>query len=256
MAWPAAETDDQAAYEHHTEQGKVFHRNIQQYFSGIPVEVIAAYIQDELLQGWWNNFLSTTKDFPWLPLMDQQKNLAIHPEYSLTARIHDHRLIAKYDLIVSMPGSQFWIYDWKTSLTVPPPERLEQRIQTRLYMWMLAAAGNHLNSGKPISPDLVLMTYWFAQTSGRQMLFPYSKEQYEADEHDLANLMDHITALPDEGFTLTDDKRRCRYCPFRSYCERGYAPGRWSELSGDDEPLDLPSWDDITAMSGVDPLEL
>ena len=106
----------------------------------------------------------------------------LHPEYSLSARIHDHRLTAKYDLIAALPGKQFWIYDWKTSLTIPPREKLEQRIQTRLYSWMLVNAGAHLNGGSPISPDQVLMTYWFAQNPGRQMLFPYSQEQYETDD--------------------------------------------------------------------------
>ena len=56
---------------------------------------------------------------------------------------------------------------------------------------------------------------------------------------DLGELLDHISALPDEDFALTDDKRRCRYCPYRSYCERGFAPGKWSELSDDDDTLTL-----------------
>ena len=64
-AWPAAETDDQSAFEHHQEQGQVFHRKIQQYYTGIPVEVISASIQDDLLQSWWDHFLNSAKDFPW-----------------------------------------------------------------------------------------------------------------------------------------------------------------------------------------------
>lgn len=261
MAWPAAETDDQTYFEHHQEQGQDFHRKVQQFYSGIPVEVIAASIQDDLLQSWWDNFLASSKGFPWADLMDSQPGPVIRPEYSLSARLHDHRLTAKYDLIAALPRKQFWIYDWKTSLTIPPREKLEQRIQTRLYSWMLVSAGTHLNGGNPISPDQVLMTYWFAQNPGRQMLFPYSREQYETDERDLGSLMDHISALPDEGFALTDDKRRCRYCVYRSYCERGFAPGKWTELSDDDDSLDLPawdsipSWDDLPSTGGNDPLE-
>ena len=40
------------------------------------------------------------------------------------------------------------------------------------------------------------MTYWFAQNPGRQMLFPYSREQYETDERDLGELLDHIADPP------------------------------------------------------------
>jgi hypothetical protein len=182
----------------------------------------------------------------------------LHPEYSLSARIHDHHLVAKYDLIAALPGKQFWIYDWKTSLSIPPREKLEQRIQTRLYSWMLVNAGSHLNGGRPISPDQVLMTYWFAHQPGQQLLFPYSQEQYKIDTRDLGELLDHISALADSDFTLTEDTRRCRFCTYRSYCERGFAPGKWSEIEEDATSMEIPSWDgdDIQSNTDSNPLEL
>jgi hypothetical protein len=257
-AWPTAETDDQSAFEHHQEQGQVFHRKIQQYYTGIPVEIISASIQDDLLQSWWDNFLNSARDFPWAKQVDHTPGFTLHPEYSLSARIHDHHLVAKYDLIAALPGKQFWIYDWKTSLSIPPREKLEQRIQTRLYSWMLVNAGSHLNGGRPISPDQVLMTYWFAHQPGQQLLFPYSQEQYKIDTRDLGELLDHISALADSDFTLTEDTRRCRFCTYRSYCERGFAPGKWSEIEEDATSMEIPSWDgdDIQSNTDSNPLEL
>jgi len=249
LSWPAPETDDQASFEHHLDQGQVFHRSIQQFYSGIPVEAITASIQDELLLTWWNNFLSSAKGFPWSALPEKPEGLTIQTEYSLSARLRDHRLTAKYDLIAALRGRQFWIYDWKTSLTIPPREKMEQRIQTRLYCWLLVRAGSHLNGGNTIPPDQVLMTYWYAQKPGSPLLFPYSSTQMEDDERDLGNLLDHISSLPDDDFRLTDDTRHCRFCTYRSYCERGFVPGKWSEASKEDDLLDLPSWGE------VDPLE-
>jgi hypothetical protein len=85
------------------------------------------------------------------------------------------------------------------------------------------------------------------------MLFPYSQEQYEIDTRDLGELLDHIAALSDKDFTLTEDTRHCRFCTYRSYCERGFTPGKWSELVEDEPTLDIPSWDDVDIQSINDP---
>lgn len=249
LSWPAPETADQASFQNHLEQGQIFHNNIQQYFNGIPEEAISASIQDDLLLTWWKNFLASVKGFPWSSLPQQPGGFSIHTEYSLSARLREHRLTAKYDLIAALPGRQFWIYDWKTSLSTPRREDLEQRVQTRLYSWMLVRAGAHLNGGTPILPDQVLMTYWFAQKPGRPLVFPYSAAQCADDERGLGNLLDYISSLSEDDFRLTDDTRHCRFCTYRSYCERGFAPGKWAEAADESDLLDLPSWGEI------DPLE-
>ncbi len=246
MAWPAAETDDQAAYEHQQQQGQNFHRSVQQYYSGIPVEVISASIQDELLQNWWDHFLVSAAKFPWSQwLAAGESSLTLLPEFSLSARMGDHRVMAKYDLIAALAGKQFWIYDWKTSLSVPPHEKMEQRIQTRLYSWTLAKAGTRVNNGSSIPPEQILLTYWYAQKPGKVLLFPYTAEQFTDDERDLGNLMDYIAGLEDDGFKLTEDARQCRFCPYRTYCERGFAPGVLSDLEDDDVSFSIPTWDDV-----------
>ncbi len=249
MAWPSAETDDQAAYEHHQEQGLFFHLKVQQYYSGIPGDVITESIQDEMLKTWWDHFLISAAGFPWAHLLDVPgSGLTLHPEFTLSARIGDHRLIAKYDLIAVLPGSRFWIYDWKTSLSVPPVEKMEQRVQTRLYSWMLAQAGAHLNQGVSIPPEQVILTYWFAQMPGKILVFPYTAEQYADDERNLSNLMEYIAHLGDEDFLLSEDLRQCRFCTYRSYCERSFAPGNSSDLEEDDDSFSIPSWDDIDTL--------
>jgi hypothetical protein len=39
---------------------------------------------------------------------------------------------------------------------------LKERLQTRLYPFLLVEAGTYLNGGSPIQPDHIQMIYWFA----------------------------------------------------------------------------------------------
>ncbi|MGB8252846.1 MAG: hypothetical protein WCF08_06495, partial [Anaerolineaceae bacterium] len=42
-----------------------------------------------------------------------------------------------------------------------------------------------------------------------------------------------IATAPVESFVLTSDERQCRYCVYRSYCERGVAAGQADDLDDD-----------------------
>lgn len=254
LAWPAAETDDQAAYELHQDQGQAFHRCLQQYFSGIPEEAATASISDELLAGWWRNFLAEARGFPWNSADSPAPGLILLPEFTLTARLGEHRVSAKYDLVAALSGEHFWIYDWKTSRSIPPREKLELRVQTRLYCWLLAAAGSALNASADIPPEHISMTYWYVQQPSRPVSFVYSAEQFATDRQQLGDLLDYIASISEVDFRLTDDPGQCRFCTYRSYCERGFSPGAWSELSGESDLSsaleNLPEWEDSS------PLEL
>lgn len=250
LPWPAPVTDDQAKYEHHRDQGQTFHRCLQQYFSGVPAEVIGASISDELLAGWWDNFLSGARSFPWSKSGELPFGLILKPEFQLTAILGSHRVTAKYDLITGLPGNHFWIYDWKTSPNPASVEKLELHPQTRLYCWLLADAGASVNLGLVIPPEQISMTYWYVQQPARPVSFQYSAEQFETDGRQLTALLDYICSIPEDEFRLADDLRQCRYCVYRSYCERGFKSGEFKNMDADAGLETLPDWDDI------DPVEL
>ena len=70
------------------------------------------------------------------------------------------------------------------------------------------------------------------------MAFDYSGEQYEADEARLIELIRSVERA--DEFPLTDEARNCRFCTYRSLCDRGEA-GRlemleeFGEGEGDDD---------------------
>ena len=143
------------------------------------------------------------------------------------------RLIAKYDLIALEPGGEAVIIDWKTWRRVPPRQRLAGRMQTILYRYLLAQAGAHLYGGRPIPPERIRMIYCFVALGAERVEFSYSLSEMRADEALLLELLRGIEGA--EEFPLTDEEARCRFCNYRSLCERG-AAGQVDELDAFDEP--------------------
>ena len=65
LNWPAAESEPIREQEEHMAQGALFHRLVQQYFIGLPVDVLTRSIADERVAEWWGRFL--THAAPELP---------------------------------------------------------------------------------------------------------------------------------------------------------------------------------------------
>jgi len=219
LAWPAPAAEPADAYEAHVRDGEAFHRLIHQHQLGLPVERLTAQANAEdegRLATWWANYLAAAPaDLPG------QR----YPEYSLSAPLAGHRLIAKYDLIAVEPGRRAVIVDWKTSQHRPSSAWLAARLQTRVYRYLLAAAGAALNGGQPLAAEQIEMIYWFAEHPDRPERLRYNRTQYEADGRYLASLIAEIAQARDDDFPLTDDVTRCRFCSYRSLCDRGVAAG-------------------------------
>ncbi len=80
------------------------------------------------------------------------------------------------------------------------------------------------------------MVYWFAAFGGATERFPYDGEQYASDREYLSQLVSEITKRQEATWSLTSDERRCRFCNYRSLCERNVGPGFLEDL---DEDLEL-----------------
>lgn len=224
VRWPAQETAQALQYETGQQKGQEFHHLAHQHALGIPAEALAATINDNELRAWWDSYLA------W-----QAKHLPAdrYPELTLTAPIGEAQLMAKYDVVAKLADGTFLIVDWKTGRP-QTASRLANRMQTIVYPFVLAKAGDWLNNGQPISPDRIRFVYWFAET-GETVEYSLSAEKLEQDEARLASLINDITASLE--FPKTADERRCRFCAYRSLCERGEIPGDLNELE-DDETLD------------------
>lgn len=223
VRWPAQETAQALQHESNQQKGQQFHQLAHQHALGVPAEALAATINDDELRAWWNRYLA------W-----QGKNLPAerYPELTLTTPIGETLLMAKYDVVARLADGTFLIVDWKTGRP-QTAARLANRMQTIVYPFVLAKAGDWLNDGQPISPERIRFVYWFAE-NGEPVEIPLSAEKLQQDETRLASLINDIAAAIE--FPKTADERRCRFCVYRSLCERGETPGDLNELE-DDESL-------------------
>jgi CRISPR/Cas system-associated exonuclease Cas4 (RecB family) len=216
LSYPAIETEPALENEKHQQEGEYFHRLAQQHLIGIPVEQISKLANTSNLQRWWDNFLP----FSQTGLASLARRSS---EVTLSAPLGEFRLLAKYDLIGLSHDGNATIYDWKTYRKRPKNEWLAVRWQTRVYRALLVQAGAHLNGGKPFEPERIEMIYWFADFPSEPARFAYNAAQFKRD-------WDALTALSQEikiasQFPLTDDRKKCSYCPYRSFCNRGTRAG-------------------------------
>jgi hypothetical protein len=224
LSWPAIVAEPALEHERHLQQGVDFHHLVHQHELGISAEQLAAAITDANLRRWWVNYLE--KGPGGLPEVH-------YPELVLSAPLGSHRLVAKYDLLAVKAGERAVILDWKTYRRRPEPRWLAQRMQTRVYPYLLVRAGASLNEGQALEPDQVEMVYWFANFPGEPVAFPYGTDRYGEDEAHLHSLVEEIENLSESEFELTGDKKRCDFCPYRSLCERGVLAGDLEEALED-----------------------
>lgn len=230
LSYPAAETEPTLENEKHQQEGEYFHRLVQQHLIGIPAEQIAKFANTPNLQRWWENF-QNSKDLSGL-----QNRSGLYPESTLSAPLGKHRLLAKYDLITVQDGKAV-IYDWKTYRKRPRNEWLTARMQTRVYRALLVQAGVHLNNGKPFEPEQIEMVYWFADFPEEPAHLPYTSAQFQRDWDTLMKLSEEVASA--SSYPLTEDRQKCLFCTYRSYCERGVRAGDIEQAEAEREAEEL-----------------
>jgi CRISPR/Cas system-associated exonuclease Cas4 (RecB family) len=217
LAWPAVESEPVLENERRQQEGQLFHRLVQQHLLGLPVEKLSRLANTPDLLRWWENYLSAAD------LQNLKAIAGLSTELTLAAPIGIYRLVAKYDLVAVQPGKQALIYDWKTYHKRPKNEWMAARLQTRVYRALLVQAGASLNGGSPIQPEQIEMVYWYADFPAEPVRLPYNAALYKRDWDALTGLVNEI--LHHEHFPLTDDEKKCAFCPYRSYCNRGEKAG-------------------------------
>lgn len=216
LIYPAEETAPALENEKHLQEGQQFHRLAQQHLLGIPTDKLAPLANTPTLKRWWENFLTFSQT-------SLTGLTSLRPEVTLASPLGDFRLVAKYDLIALSEDEKIVIYDWKTYRKRPRNEWLSARWQTRVYRSLLAAAGSQLNGGRPIVPDRCEMVYWFSNFPDDPAHFPYNESLYKRDWDALVRLTEEIQSA--SSYPKTDDRQKCAYCPYRSYCDRGIQAG-------------------------------
>jgi hypothetical protein len=233
LSYPAAETEPTLENEKHQQEGEYFHRLLQQYFIGIPAEQIRKFANTTNLQRWWENF-QNSEDLTGLRTAKDLSDL--YPEATLSAPLGRYRLLAKYDLIAVRNGKVF-IYDWKTYRKRPRNEWLAGRMQTRVYRALLVQAGAHLNHGIRFEPEQIEMIYWFPEFPEEPACFPYTSVQFQRDWDALLRISEELASA--SSYPLTEDRQKCLFCTYRSYCERGIRAGDMEQAEAEREAEEL-----------------
>jgi CRISPR/Cas system-associated exonuclease Cas4 (RecB family) len=234
LQWPAIQAAPTLENEQLLQLGARFHRLVQQYLTGLPEQQLAATAGEEKsLEQWWHNFIASVGRLPEIAAYAWD-DLQLFPELVLTAGLAGQRLLAKYDLVVRTPDGKLVILDWKTSQRRPKKTTLAARWQTRLYPYLLVRAGAWLNEGQPVTPESIVMVYWFAAFPNEPQVFSYNRAKFQRDQEELEAILTEIQRLPPDGFPLTTEPRRCEYCQYRSLCDRGIAAGNLEEADPDD----------------------
>lgn len=230
LHWPAIEAEPVLENERRQQEGQLFHRLAQQAIIGLPTEKLERLASSENLARWWQNFA---------PQLDGLRAAsAAMPEITLSAPVGGHRLLAKFDLITSNTSNRFTIYDWKTYRKRPRNEDMAARLQTRVYRYLLAVAGAHLNRGQPPAPEQIEMIYWYTEFPTEPTILRYDNAQFQRDSDFIEKRIAQISTAND--MPMTHNVEKCKFCAYRSYCNRGVKAGTGEDF---ENGLDI---DDIT----------
>jgi CRISPR/Cas system-associated exonuclease Cas4 (RecB family) len=250
LAWPAVDSEPVIESERRRRLGERFHRLAQRYLLGIPEQNLVIQAEEEELASWWQAFLNCEWSRP-------APGLRTFPEIVLSAPFAGGRLIAKYDLLIIIDGppQKAVIVDWKTSSHIPRRESLMQKLQTRVYPYLLVNAGRAL-VGASLLPEQIGMIYWYSAFPEKQHRFPYNHAQYESDQTYLLGLVEQIETMAGGQFPMVDEETICRWCTYRSLCDRGVEAGDISTQAygdpadGFDDPFDF-NFDSIEPVKPV-----
>ena len=215
LAWPAIKCEPVLEYEQAMFKGQKFHRLVNGYFLGIRVDLLTDMAGVSGILGWWMHFLNFITGNPYI------QGAANESEATYLVEIGNHRLIARYDLIVKRQESII-IFDWKTSQGRPKRSQLEKRLQTRIYPYLLAERAPSVFDLNQLS-----MVYWFSEFPNRQEIFTYSIHHLQQDKTYLLDLVTEIEGLGSDEYYLTAHEDQCRYCVYRSLCNRGIEAGEF-----------------------------
>lgn len=239
--WPAVQEEPYYVAEQMMMQGNKFHHLLHQFFLGITPELLSHQVIDANLSRWWSGFLDYFKSNISEAVASSE---FVYPEFLVFSFIYGFRISAKYDLLLKSKNGDLIIYDWKTIKVKPERHRLFNRMQTRIYPFILMQC---LESDRILEfkgAERIRMVYWFSEHPTSSEIFDYSSTQYAIDKKYLLGKIESIIHGNDNKFFLTEDLRQCDFCVYRSYCNRGRSASNFTDTSDIDANSEIEEFDD------------
>jgi RecB family exonuclease len=224
--WPAETSQPVLEFEHHLQLGNQFHQLAQRYLNGIPEKVLGDSITDSDLAEWFQNFLAF---YASLELAQTYTEFPVH------FFIKGFEVKAVFDLLAVDRDGILNIFDWKTSLRLPRKDSLTSRMQTILYPLAVVEACADMIPDFKLTPGAVRMTYLYVAHKNQNVFqFDYSADQYDVGKGNIEGLIAEIKDKEPGSFACTSNKRLCKYCVYRSLCERGTSAGEFENFEEED----------------------
>ena len=214
--WPSEPVDLSHEFEENIRRGQRFHQMAYQFLSGIPKDQILALDMDSTLRVWFSAFLDLVET---LPIKKK------YTEETLVASFKGKRLQARYDLLYADGNGSLTIIDWKTTRVKPDKNTLRNRLQTILYPFILAESACALFTELNNPTYKITMRYWYANHPKKNVEFLYDENLHIQHSNYLSEIISEILSTKSDNFSKTDDKKRCKYCTYRTLCERGNTAG-------------------------------
>jgi len=79
------------------------------------------------------------------------------------------------------------------------------------------------------------MIYWYADFPLNRLASPITPSSSNADWSAIEKVVNEISSTNE--FPMTEDENTCRFCSYRSYCERGSQPGSLKEAEAELESV-------------------
>ncbi|MGE5328477.1 MAG: PD-(D/E)XK nuclease family protein [Deltaproteobacteria bacterium] len=193
----------------HAEKGRLFHLLAYRFFMGLDDSFVDEKGEYSDIKVWQDRLKSYIA-------IDSRNEY--YPEFELKLCEDNIKIQAKYDLIMLDAENRAVIYDWKVQEKAIKPNNAEKAFQTRVYMYLLAKAGDIIK-GKAIRPQDITMVYWQANHPANPVRIEYSEELFKQDEEFVKNEIEKILSCNFDSTGLkTTDEKVCRFCEFCSIC--------------------------------------
>ncbi len=222
LQWPALESEPTRLQEERTALGAEFHLLCNQYFCGIPETAIRESISSPEILQWWDAFIG----------LGLQPAPHLQPEKAITIPFLNYRLTVHFDLLITNPSGHYLIYDWKTNLNLPQRTNLAKRMQTLIYPLVLQIFCE-TNDLKNAQSENIEMIYWYPSFPDHPIKFGYEQTTYLLQKSELETLLIEIMQNEAEDFSLTEKLQHCKFCQYRSFCNRGEKAGEYSDEISD-----------------------
>jgi len=217
QSWPAIASEPILEIEEHIKRGNQFHFLLRQFFTGVPKDILRASIQDDYLSIWFENALA------FLGTLVLKR---VFSEFHVDGQLGKFKIQGIFDVIYINEDDEIGIIDWKTSKFIPKKETLAVRIQTILYPLLIQESSTEFLGKIEKRPENIFMLYWFPARPDKEIIFPYSQLAHENNGLFIFETIQEITSRKIGDFELTDDEKKCLYCPYRSLCNRGTMAGK------------------------------